>query len=82
MKVIYVKWIDVQAHHSPVRTVDALEKTGVIMHSAGILIAEDEGTIRITQDVYKLDGDEENCRDLMIIPKQSVLKVQYFEVDD
>ncbi len=77
-KLVWVRWEDAFGGDGP-KSVEGVRKLGPwIVESAGMLVSDDDDTLRIAQDIWLDDGGEDACRDYKIIPKKYILQMKVF----
>ena len=76
-KVVWVLWEDAHGGNGPHTFAEVNAMGSFLVESAGILVSEDEDTMRIAQDSWSSD-DEDRCRDHEVIPKKYILKSKTF----
>ena len=73
MKVIYIEWLDARGIQGRLSKKEANSNGLMLVHTAGILVGEDEEVVRVAQDYWTYeDGDgtmPEVYRDLEVIAK-------------
>ena len=76
MKVVYIEWLDASGTNGQVRRERADKEGLVLMHTAGLLISEDEQVVRLVQDYWDFEDSDgvkrETLRELAVIPKNGI----------
>ena len=83
MEVVYVRWLDARGLGGSVSLAVAKSQHPLVMHTAGILVDEDEERVVISQDRWSFteDGQEvERVRDLEVTPRVLIQSLQRFTV--
>jgi hypothetical protein len=68
--VCYVMWIDASHKDGPIEPEEALDHAGVMMHTAGFLINEDDDFLCLAMDYCQMNN---TCRVMYSIPKSQVV---------
>lgn len=79
-KVAFIRWLDAAMVPGPVAVREVITDKGLITDSAGVLLSEDEDTVRIAQDTWQ-GSDEPLCRHASIIPRKYITEMQTWETD-
>ena len=85
MELVYVRWLDARGLGGPLSLAAAKRERSLMMHSAGLLVAEDDQCIVIAQDQWSCteDGDQaERVRDVEVIPRVLVQDMQRFTIQE
>jgi len=68
--IIYVSWVDACHKDGPIEPEEALDHAGIMMHTAGFLINEDEDFLCLSMDYCESNN---SCRVIYSIPKSQVV---------
>ena len=83
MKVAYVKWLDARGVSGGLLMSRARKISGLITHSAGVLVGMDKYAIRLAQDMYTIDNEDGPiARDMEIIPMKYVITKRIIEIEE
>lgn len=85
MEVVYVRWLDASGNSGQMSLAGGKRQHPLIMHTAGVLLTEDDEQVVIAQDQWTIteDGDQaERVRDVEAIPRVLVLALQRFSIDE
>ena len=83
VEVVYIEWLDASGVSSTQSVADAKRERLSLMHSAGVLIGEDDQVLRLALDCWSYDDDgslKELCRNVSVIPKNAIQRRQHWEV--
>jgi len=86
MKVVYVEWVDAQHTQGVLSRQEAETEALLLVRSAGLLVGEDEGTLRLAEDYWshvESDGTvPETYRHVTTIPKILIKRQVEWETDN
>jgi|WetSurMetagenome_2_1015567.scaffolds.fasta_scaffold102812_3 hypothetical protein len=67
---MYCQWVDACHKDGPLEPEEALDHAGILMHTAGFLIAEDDNFVCLSMDYCEASH---NCRVIYSIPKSQIV---------
>lgn len=87
MNIVYLEWLDARGIAGRVTSREAKAEGLLLVHTAGILINENEEVVRVSQDYWKYsDGDgtePESYREVEIIARGSIQRrLEWTTYDD
>ena len=80
MEVVFVRWTDAVGQHSMYGDHNANNLVPLEVTSAGILLEETGKFVRFVQDIFSGSNEDNQHREVMVIPKKMVSSIQRFKV--